>query len=98
MLQMRIEATAAIVGFVLGLLAAIVIASRLERVIPSPLRSLSETASRISHGNDYTLRARKHATTKSGRSSTRSTAWSSRWSAATAGCRPPTTSCPGRAA
>ena len=60
-LRMRIQATAAILAVVLSLLAAIVIASRLERVIMSPLRSLADTASRISHGSDYSLRAQKHA-------------------------------------
>jgi len=66
-LRMRIQATAAIIAVVLSLLAAIVIASRLERVIMSPLRSLADTASRISHGSDYSLRARKHADDEIGR-------------------------------
>jgi signal transduction histidine kinase/CheY-like chemotaxis protein len=61
MLAMRIQGTATIIGVVLGLLAAIVIASRLERVILSPLRSLADTASRISRGSDYSLRAGKQA-------------------------------------
>ncbi len=59
--RMRVQALAAAGGFVFGLLAAVVIASRLEGVISLPLRSLSETAARISQGNDYTLRAPKHA-------------------------------------
>ena len=64
--RMRVQAMAAAAGFVIGLLAAVVIASRLERVISSPLRSLSETAARISDGNDYTLRAPKQASDEIG--------------------------------
>ncbi len=64
--QMQVQAMAAGAGFVIGLLAAVVIASRLERVISSPLRSLSETAARISDGNDYTLRAPKQASDEIG--------------------------------
>jgi len=64
--QMQVQAMAAAAGFVIGLLAAVGIASRLERVISAPLRSLSETAARISEGNDYTLRAPKQATDEIG--------------------------------
>jgi signal transduction histidine kinase/CheY-like chemotaxis protein len=60
-MRMRIEGAVALLGFGIGMVAAALIASRLERVTLSPLRSLAETASRISQGSDYSLRASKQS-------------------------------------
>jgi signal transduction histidine kinase/CheY-like chemotaxis protein len=65
--RMWVTAGVTLFGFIIGMAAAVLIASRLERVILSPLRLLADTASRISHGSDYSLRADKQTDDEIGR-------------------------------
>jgi signal transduction histidine kinase/ActR/RegA family two-component response regulator len=65
--RMKVTAGVVLFGFIVGMTAAILIASRLERVILSPLRVLADTALRISHGSDYSLRATRQSDDEIGR-------------------------------
>ncbi len=57
--QLRVQAIAALCGAFVGLIVAILIASRLHREIAGPITALSKTAAQISRDADYTVRARK---------------------------------------
>jgi len=55
------QAVAGVMGIGLGVLAAILLSSRVQRVIARPIEDLSTVASHISSGGDYSLRATKHS-------------------------------------
>jgi len=61
--QVRSRLTAQIVasvfGMVLGVIAAMLLSARIQRVIARPIQDLSSVAARISRGGDYSLRATK---------------------------------------
>ena len=50
----------------LSVLVAVIVASRLERVICGPIQALADTANRIASGSDYGLRAHKEASDEVG--------------------------------
>ena len=52
---------AGFIGIGLGVIAAILLSSRVQRVIAHPIEDLSTVASRISKGGDYSLRATKQS-------------------------------------
>jgi signal transduction histidine kinase/ActR/RegA family two-component response regulator len=54
------QGVAAITAIILGVIAAVVLSTRIQRVIARPIRDLAATAAAISRGGDYSLRATKH--------------------------------------
>ena len=54
------QGVAAVTAILLGVIAAVVLSTRIQRVIARPIRELAATAAAISRGGDYSLRATKH--------------------------------------
>jgi signal transduction histidine kinase/ActR/RegA family two-component response regulator len=55
--QVGDQVVAALTAIVVGMIAAVVVSSRLQRVIARPIRELAATADAIAAGGDYSLRA-----------------------------------------
>ncbi len=60
-LRLVSQAVAGFIGIGLGVIAAILLSSRVQRVIARPIEDLSAVASRVSTGGDYSLRATKQS-------------------------------------
>jgi signal transduction histidine kinase/ActR/RegA family two-component response regulator len=64
----RLSALAVATGgaVIFGVIAAIVLSARMQRMVSEPIRDLSSTASTISARGDYSLRATRHGTDEIG--------------------------------